>query len=524
MFNNFENKHKDFKGKISNEIYTTLEFLYNLINEEYESESLQDNMELLKKIPVKENMSLADRKMKMSIYYIRWCSIIENLINKEENEKVIEYFIKSNCLQEMNSLGLGYYYDVKYKKHKESLYSVGYGKDSNWINWLQKQNVKENKIKENGVQLIFKACKEHINRGGHVRLKSLSKCFGVDLFKYMQLDENGNANLYIIKDAPVNFIKINDEQISLQEYMLSDDLFDINSKPQFCLDFSHPRNEKIDNYNRWLKKFLGGKQVISQEEFNKKKNECDIEDNSIELMYLFQYLKDEHTQIGKTAISSRISPIADKEVIASDTLWKIKEYDDDLKIESIEKEICYHFTFNLKEYCQLIYSYFKKYAIEKYNLKQNFEKNYESEIKLELKRIEKEILKLAEEQNKIKKDLKIQKERINKEEKKQHNDNYYINLWEKYYKIEKQCNDNDFYIEKFESYKIFLSNISIEQVVSEKIKLVFSFIDWNTETIPKFWDIKNIYQSKCKEEINDFINLYKCICKNVALKEEQYGK
>lgn len=60
----------------------------------------------------------------------------------------------------------------------------------------------------------------------------------------MRLDESSSAHLYIIKDAPINFIEINSNQISLQEYLQSENVFSLDNTPHFCIDFSHPRNKK----------------------------------------------------------------------------------------------------------------------------------------------------------------------------------------------------------------------------------------------------------------------------------------
>lgn len=491
----FGERHRKFENKISDDTYKSLEKLYSIVvGQEISSAKLS----LLKKMP--EYKQSPDGKMKIAIYYTRLCSMIESLLVEytpydEAVKSVIDYYINSNCMQEMNNIGLGWYYDVKYKKSTATLYSVGYGSDSNWIEWLQNKNAKNNQIKENGVQLVFRACKEHINRGGNIRLKSLSKCFGIDLFKYMQLDNNCNANLYVIKDAPVNFVKINDKEISLQKYLLSDEVFDINNKPQFCLDFSHPRNEKIENYNNWSNRFLQNSEYISQAEFNEKKKNYGIESEQWDYV-LLEWLKQEHMQGGEKGISSRISPIADKEVIASGTLWSIENYNLNLKKEDILAGKCYHFTFNSTEYCQLIFDYFKMYAEnhskkgfkENYNLVINSEKNNISEMLLSLEKEQKKFENLSGEQ--------LQNEEIEK--------------------MKKQYDYNKNLIRIYSSYEEFLKNITIEETPI-KIQLVLSFIEWTLEKIPQNWSINNIYTVKNNNEENLKINLYKCICKRAAL-------
>jgi len=492
----FNEIHRKFKNRISDDTYKSLENLYNIV---VGQETSSARLNLLKKKP--EDKQSPDSKMKKSIYYTRWCSMIASLLVEYEHyddgmvKDVIDYYINNNCMQEMNNIGLGWYYDVKYKKNTATLYSVGYGSNSNWIEWLQKKSAKNNQIKENGIQLVFTACKEHINRGGNIRLKSLSKCFGVDLFKYMQLDNNCNANLYIIKDAPVNFVKNNEKEVSLQEYLLSDDIFDVNNKPQFCLDFSHPRNKKAENYNNWSNRFLQNNKYISQAEFNEKKKNYGIESEQWDYI-LLEWLKQEHTQGGEKGISSRISPIADKEVIASDTLWSIENYNPSLKKEDILPGKCYHFTFNSTEYCQLIFNYFKMYAENHY--KQGFRTNYNSAIDFEKDNISKILSNLEKEQKKFDNltGAQFQNEEMEK--------------------MKKQYDDNKNLIRICSSYEEFLKNIFIEETPI-KIQLALSFIDWTSEKIPKNWSMNNIYTVKNNNEENLKINLYKCICKRAAL-------
>ncbi len=497
MYNNFV-KHMKFENRISDELFSDLNNISKFCNgdDQVSLECLISDLNIISRNEISSN----DKRMKLSIYYIRYCSLIENLLMEygddvELGKKVITYYIKSNSMMEMDNIGLGWYYDVKYKKDTATLYSVGYGSASNWFEWIQNKNVEMNKIKENGIQLIFTACKEHINRGGGIRLKSLSKCFGVDLFKYMQLDDNCNANLYIIRDAPINYLKINDMEISLQEYLISDNLFDVNSKPQFCLDLSKPRNGKIENYNDWSKRFLQNSKYISQAELDEKKKSYGAENDQLDY-FIFEWLKQEHVQEGERAISSRISPIADKEVIVSDTLWSIESYNTTLMKEDFLSEKCYHFSFDSVEYCQLIYYYFKKYAEN--HSKQEFITNYNKIIEFEKDNIRKMLFDIEKKQRDF--NILIEKQLQVKDRE----------------KIENQYEDNEKLLLICNSYMDFLENIIIEEP-SLKIQLVLSFIDWTLEEIPKNWSLSNIYGVKFKKEENFKINLYKCICKRTAL-------
>ncbi len=480
-----ERRHEKYREKIKDETFVVLEDLYNFIEEDIEIKN-----ELPESIQVDLKDKKANLKYKCSLYYIRWCSIIEGLINESKDKEHIFYYLISNSLKEMNILGFTSYYDVKYEKKVENLlYSTGYGKCSNWINWLKKQNITKNEIKENGMQLIFKACNEHINRGGEVELKSLSKCLGVDLFKYMQLDKNNKANLYIIKDAKVNFIKIDDKECELQKYLLSDQSFDIDKNPQFCLDFSSPRNYKIENYNKWSRRFLSDSSYISEAEFSESKEQY-CEDNSSKSYWLdswiLEYMRKSRAKDGEKAISSRISPIADKEVIASDTFWSIEKYGTNIEeygtnIEEYEKNKCYHFVFEKSEYCQLIFLYFKKYTEEKLG-KKVYESRYSNQISNELKSI---------------KSIISEKENDNENQADNH---------------DKMLNSNDL-IEIYKRYQNFLEERKkFNNKDSKKIQIVLSLVEWEKEIIPNRWSLNNIYPVEENEE-NLFINLYKCICK-----------
>lgn len=495
----FENKHGNFENKISEDVYDTLEKMYSLIVEKDKNafiNKVNENLDLLKKISLEKDLHPADIKLKVSIIYLRWCIIIKNLIEEYEDDnangkkKIIDYYIGSKNMKEMNTFGLVYYYDVKYKKNTETLYSVGYGGDSTWEDWLDKKNLKCNQLQGNVIQLMFEACRDHINPGDKIRLKSLSKCFGVDLFKYMRLDENNVANLYIIKDANVNFIKIGDEEISLQDYLLlEDDIINNkvdlkNNSPQFCLDFSNVRNEKIENFNRWSKRFLGEDKYISQKEFDESKKD-NIKEN---YFFILHMLREEKRKQGEKAISSRVSPIVDKEVIVSDNLWTVDKINSNEvalkeKEKGISPKVCYHFTFDTKEYYQLIFNYFKEYAKEKNgkNEKQ-FIDSYKSLIGEYESYYEKFLNEKKQDENEMNREQDF---------------NYLENL-------------NDI----IENLK-YLGDGFLTEEIPDKVNLALLFIDWDKEEIRKKWLIKNIYKL---EGINNvFISLYKCICKDSAL-------
>lgn len=350
--------HEEFKNRISDELYEELDEAFAKIDENKDGLIIK----------------LADKKMKKSIQYLRRCNLVK-IILEDENKSDVEkklltmYYAGLNSekssLEEVNFWGTGFYYDVKFEEYKETLYSVAYvqydaeKKDceekKSWKDWIPDKATENNKLKKSGMQWIFRACKEHINRGGNIELYSCSKCFGIDLFKYMHLDEDGKARISILKEVPINFMKLHDKKFSLQEYLLNDkECFDIAQKPQFCLDFSNPRGEKQDNFNEWSKKFL--KELIISE-----KQKKDVQEKFGVDEFIAHYLINLSMQkVGNDkAIGSRVSPIRDKEVIVSDHIWERVEYTDDLNGEEAEPGKCYSFEFDEKEYYLLIYCYFK---------------------------------------------------------------------------------------------------------------------------------------------------------------------
>lgn len=499
------NRHREFNGKISKNLYNCLEVLSLIGNRKAVQPDDMDLLKTIKTIPLDVNRLLEDR-LKLPVYYIRLTVIIGSLLeeykNYDENfrKAVIDYYIFSNNIKEMNNIGFGWYYDMKFKKQTATLYSVGYGAPSNWSERLKSDYDENNQIKENGIQFIFRKCKEHINRGGRIRLKSLSKCLGVDLFKYMQIDRNNFANLYIIKDAPLNFIEYDNRRISLHEYLLSDtyESFDVNQNPGFCLDFSHPRNDKAVNYDKWSKNFLNN-QYVSQAEFVERKKASGMENNIYDY-FILNCLKTEHANGCDKAWSSRVSPVADKEVVVSDTLWEIIEYGEEVKPLRRPEE-CYHIAFSESEYCQLIFSYFRRYYEVKGDSSQTaFYERYVSQLAGTKRSIENNIMELQEKYNQLSDPDSVKSEDEVPENKK------------------KERNTCSFLISSCSSLKKFLdTTVADAEKPNEKVQFVLSFVDWSTEIIPKNWSLNNLYHVKENREKNLNLNFYKYLCKQAAI-------
>ena len=271
-----DNKHEVFKNRIFNENYEALDKLFNVIcSTKINQNDINDFKNEINCLEMEEdNGALYLIQYKLSIQYLRICSLISELIKKLNDEpkkakEIINYHIKDLDINELNYLGLAWYYDIKFNEEKCTIYSAGKIPESNWDKWIQeKSNLKNNKIKKNILQNIIKACREHINRGGTIKLISFSKCFGIDLFKYMYLDYDKKSYLNIVKNTSINILKINDKKLSIPNFMLDK----ADGMPDFLLDFSEVRKkENISNLNTWNERFLK-EPFISQKELDEMKD------------------------------------------------------------------------------------------------------------------------------------------------------------------------------------------------------------------------------------------------------------
>ena len=86
------------------------------------------------------------------------------------------------------------------------------------------------------------------------------------------------------------------------------------------------------------------------------------------IILVYILLKEEHLEEGKAAISSRMTPIKDKEVIISNNeLWEMVKYEDSIAYNELEDGKCYSFELDEKEYIQLIYEYYSKLSSNMYS-------------------------------------------------------------------------------------------------------------------------------------------------------------
>lgn len=514
-----DNKHEVFKNRIFNENYEALNKLFNVIcSTKINQNDINDLKNEINCLEMEEyNGTLYLIQYKLSIQYLRICSLISELIKKLNDEpqkarEIINYHIKDLDINELKYLGLAWYYDIKFNEEKCTLYSAGKIPESNWDKWIQeKSNLKNNKIKKNILQNIIKACREHINRGGTIKLISFSKCFGIDLFKYMYLDNDNKCYLNIVKDTSINILKIKDRKFSIPNFMLdkSDDI------PNFLLDFSEVRKkENISNLNAWTERFLQ-KPFISQKEFDEMKNS--LSSNDSDMNYIFYFLlknsRNEDSQIG---ISSRINPIKDKEVIASTIIWNKGQQSDFIEKKYLDSDTLYNFELSEKEFFELIYEYYYnlycKICDSSEGTKLTYEEYFKTfEIEMEnkknsffdlIKKIEKENSELLSDNFEISEETKEIEKKIEENKK-------LIAF------IKEEC------IKFFEDVLSYMENNLNKQSIP--VDTIISTVNWDYELSNEKlirnleWD--NIYGLDLKDEIglkNNLINIFKIICKEIC--------
>ena len=278
-----DNKHTGFKEKVYKENYEALDNLYAaIINVESDGKDLELAMKQIKIIGIEKTDNQNLSQYQLSIQYLRICSFIEGIIaefagDEEKTKQIVNYYLNDFNMHELNLLGLSWYYDIKFYKELRTVYSAGKIPSFNWNEWLRGRNIEDNMIKGNILQNIMKACKEHINRGGKVKLMSFSKCFGIDLYKFMYLDNDKKSYLNIVKKTQTNILKVKDKRVPVYEYNYQE--LNEGSDFDFFFDFSEVRSEKnIFNLNSWFKNFLE-EEFISQKELNSLKNNLTFDNN-----------------------------------------------------------------------------------------------------------------------------------------------------------------------------------------------------------------------------------------------------
>lgn len=297
--------HLNFNGKINPDTYEILEQMY-CIGTDSDSHI---NQSIIGKVLRNEGytkLEKADIRLKIKVFYHRYCILIKEILNEynvlsdTEIKEIVDYYLFDNSLKELEYLGLGFFYNCKFKKSQATLFRSDGKTILTPICYKEYEGVLV--LKE-----IFNYCREHINKGNNkVILRSYSKCFGTVLFKYLSIIEgNTSVRLCIRPKSDINEIVLDGKSMSLQKYIRSQQS---RSKVDFCIDISSVRNGKRDNLTVWMKKFLG-------------KESCEIQ--------------------------KLLSPVSDKEVIMSFMP------DDEIDFNLKEDELMY-----------LLYRYYRKYYEE----------------------------------------------------------------------------------------------------------------------------------------------------------------
>lgn len=474
-------KHLQYKDNISQRTYNVLNNLHQIILKADDCVINENTKQYVFKNYDINTLKKYDLKLKSAIFYQRYCILVEALlkeyadINDLDRKEIIDYYVWDNRLKELNCIGLSWYYNYKFKKSKATIYKGRFKK----VNWDEIKN-KELKDKTgiDAMQSIIKTCRKHINPGGEIQLRSFSKCFGIDLFKYVSLykhiDKSLSADIYIKRDAEINIIKIPNKTISIQQFILNNICI---NESDFVLDFSMPRNDERENFEKWYKDFM-----CKSEKFYEKFENIQMIVKETEKYHedFFNILVEGYEN--SKQISKMVSPLADREVIVSGDVWGDSiEFDEESIIYSNETicdykdyDKCVHFNLSEEELYQLIYRYYQKYAQEKYKMgPKEFEdkyNNYFTEIINDLKK------------------RSISKESTMKE-------TTFFKLLDKLNTIKKEC-----------------------KKTSIKVESIISFIEWNNEEINLDWTYKNIFN---KQKENAVVNFVKCIMFDIICKNER---
>lgn len=244
--------HILLKDKIEAELYDFLEELFITYSLDYNNENREKMLisaqnirnYVLEKSKLetklfgfkneKQDINMYLFQVQAFIYYVRYCYLAFDLINKYGNykgiTKILLHYMFNDELEEVKFDGLGSYYNIYWLKHNRNLYRCNDGCCGN-------ETIKEKNFTE-----IVHSCFEHI--GGKYKEKnylSFSKSFGRVMLKYFNPAKK-KFNIEICKNAPVNcLITTNNNEFTIQEYK------DIKNEIQnFSIDFSDFYNGRGD--------------------------------------------------------------------------------------------------------------------------------------------------------------------------------------------------------------------------------------------------------------------------------------
>jgi len=256
-----EKTHMEFEGEVSADTFDTLGKMYR----ECTDTSYRVDEETINKVFNREiffDIQKSDKNLKLKIYYQRYCILIKELLHEyselteEDRKKIIDYYLFDNRLKELKYLGIGHYYNVKFKKSHATLFRSNGEKRAEADNSGKCSNLET-------VKTIFEQCREHINKGtDKVRLYSYSKCFGIVLFKYLSIEQDQDSvELQILPNQDINVIYNSGKNMSLQQFVIDQCK---NTRTDYYIDMSSVRNGERDNLTIWMKDFLGEKSIEIQ--------------------------------------------------------------------------------------------------------------------------------------------------------------------------------------------------------------------------------------------------------------------
>lgn len=465
------NNHDAFSGNISEDGMILLQFLYNPATQLTEPLLTKVHQILTtaglssKHIPIPGELF----DLRFTILYKRYCHVVMHLLkeyqhlNASNRKQIIDYYLFNNALQELKFLGTGFYYDCKFKQGRATLYK-GRAKEANWKEKIQLAGHQQ-KVGIDAVKEMFSSCREHINTGGQIELKSYSKCFVLDLFKYISLYPKTNeefiADIYVKKNAPINCIQIGEERITIQQYIEADYPLE---NTEFIIDFSEPRDFNRDNFNRWYQAFM-------ETDF-KKGNQIPPNINQYSDINAFfrDYLANNQQP---TLVSLMVSPVADHEVIVSGELWETVDF----APYHLESDALIHFSFTESELFELIVAYFVEF-FNQINQSVLLESFYETVLKM-----------ISSLQEQLTNSIEAQPNTLSEQ------------VLQGSKKLE------------------HIKNILKQDCTNTKIRGLLQLIDWEYEK--SFWqqenmksfDLQKIYN---KRNENLYINVLKFICVDVA--------
>lgn len=211
----------------------------------------------------KQNLDIHLIQVQAYIYYMRYCNLAIDLLEKYENRanvnitSVLSHYIFNDKLEEVRFDGLGSYYKIHWIKSNTNLYRCYDGCTG-----------RGNKEKQ--FSKIIQKCFEHIGGSfNETQYLSFSKSFERVMSKYYNRQKL-KYNIEIIKNSPINCILVEDRWITLQEYQ--DYQKDYTN---FSIDFSDFYNDRGDK----------GKEASLKELYEKVCGENSWRDSAIGSIY-----------------------------------------------------------------------------------------------------------------------------------------------------------------------------------------------------------------------------------------------